>query len=597
MRRSCLRGGARFLVLCAACATSAEVAHAHGSGACQDDETSVRADMREAASKRVAWKSARYARVKEPIPVQLLGFNDFHGQLSAGKLVSNRPVGGAAVLAAYLEHEQAEFEGTSFIVHAGDHVGASPAASALLQDEPSITFLNMLTNDACARADEDTRNARCNVIGTLGNHEFDEGVTELLRLIRGGVHATGPFLDPHYAGANFPYVNANVVDAVSNQPILPPYVIRRAGKAKLAFIGAVLKQTPTIVTPTGVAGVRFLDEADAINAYIPEIRTQGVEAIVVLIHQGGTQTNYTGNTQADALLTGSEIHDIVSRLDGAVDVVVSGHTHAFSNALLNNAAGKPVLVTQAFSASTAFADIELTLDPQSGDVLSKSASIVTTYADAGPGLTPDSRVAQLVAQAEAKVAPQVNRVVGEAAAALTRTASPSGESALGDLIADAQRAAMATDFAFMNPGGIRADLDAGPITWGELFTVQPFGNTLVKLTLTGEQLYTLLEQQWPASGDPRFLQISGLSYTWDAAQPVGTRVREIRKGDTAIDKAAGYSVTCNNFLATGGDGFTAFTLGTSNQGGPSDVDALTAYVERAQQPLAAAAQVRITRQN
>ena len=576
-----------------------QVASAH-EGDCEDDQAHDTAELRATAQRKVEWQSEAGKQVKDPIAVQLLGFNDFHGQLSAGRLVANRPVGGAAVLASYLKSEQTAFNGASFIVHAGDFVGASPAASALLQDEPSITFLNMLANRWCERDDDheqdddqDRGNPNCNVVGALGNHEFDEGVTELMRLIKGGIHPKGPFLDPKYSGASFPYVSANVVHATSGKPILPPYVIRKAGKAKIAFVGAVLKQTPNIVTASGVAGVKFLDEAEAINKYIPQIRKKGVEAIVVLIHQGGTQTSYTGPTRPGGI-NGVEINSIVSRLDGAVDVVVSGHSHSFSNALLPNLAGGQTLVVQAFSASTAYDDIELKIDPASGDVISKSAAIVTTYADQAPGLTPDSAVAALVSSAEAAVAPLVSQVVGTASVALTRTQSSAGESTLGNLIADAQRAALSTDFAFMNPGGIRADLDAGPATWGELFTIQPFGNSLVKLNLTGAQVRALIEQQWTAT-TTRFLQISGLSYTWDNALPVGSRVTEVRKNGSAIDPAATYTVTCNNFLAGGGDGFTVFTQGTNNVGGAVDLDALIAYIEGLSQPFTAVLQDRIVR--
>ena len=252
----------------------------------------------------------------------------------------------------------------------------------------------------------------------------------------------------------------------------------------MAFIGAVLRQTPTIVTPTGVAGLRFLDEADAINSYIPALKKRGVRAIVVLIHQGGRQTTYGGGTDSTkATVDGPDILDIINRLDDEVDVVVSGHAHSFTNALLSNANGKPILVTQAFSASTAYADIDLEIDRTTREVVAKTASIITTFADEGPGLNPDPQTAQLTKAAEDKVAPLVNQVIDQAQIDILRTENDAGESALGNLIADAQRAAMSTDFAFMNPGGIRADLLAGEVTWGDLFTIQPFGNSLVKMAL------------------------------------------------------------------------------------------------------------------
>ena len=560
--------------------------------------------QRAVAAERVAWRAKDAA---DTLRVKLLSINDFHGQLSAGRRVANRPVGSAGVLAAYLRAAQAGLEDHTIVVHAGDHVGASPAASALLQDEPAIAFLNQLANEHCRyperedEADDDDGypewDAECNIVGTLGNHEFDEGVTELKRLLDGGNHANGPFLEGPWRGARFPYVSANVVDARTGEPILPPYVIQRVDGMPIAFIGAVLKATPTIVTPSGVAGVTFLDEAEAINRYIPELRRQKVRAIVVLIHQGGRQNTYDGATSPTAPAVTGDIVDIVTRLHDEVDVVVSGHWHSFTNAILNNQNGKPILVTQAFSAGTAYGDIDLEISRASRDVVAKSAAIVTTWADAGAGLTPDTAAAQLTADAEAKVAPLVNQVIGIAATDITRTENSVGESALGNLIADAQRAAMGTDFAFMNPGGIRADVLAGEVTWGELFTVQPFGNSLVKMGLTGQQIYDLLEQQWAGQTFARILKTSGLTYEWDAAAPVGSRVIAVYRNGTPLDKTATYTATVNSFLADGGDNFMVLRAGANRVGGPVDLDALITHVQSIPQPFTATIEGRILRLN
>ncbi|HKY35521.1 MAG TPA: 5'-nucleotidase C-terminal domain-containing protein [Polyangiaceae bacterium] len=510
------------------------------------------------------------------LKVKVLGFNDFHGQLEKGRVVAGRPVGGAAVLAAYLKAAQSGIEDQTFIVHAGDHVGASPPASALLQDEPSIQFLNMLANDACTA--EDRLNPACNLVGTVGNHEFDEGMVELLRLLSGGNFSSGPFLEDPYPGARFPYVSANVIERATGQPLLRPFVVKQTHGVKLGFIGAVLEQTPTIVTPTGVAGLDFIDEADAINTQAQALKELGVRAQIVTIHQGGFQTNYVGPTRPASMLTGGpEIQDIVSRLDDEIDVVISGHTHAFTNAFIPNANGTPILVVQAFSAGTAYDDVDLQIDPLSGDVVAKTAQVVTTFSDVAPGLTPDAAIAAVVQAASDRVAPLVNQVFGVASSALTRAQNVAGESQMGDLIADAQLAAQNSQFVFMNPGGIRADLNAGDITFGELFTIQPFGNTLVQMNMTGTQIKAVLEQQWQMAS-PRILQIAGFSYTWNPAAPVGSRVVEIRLGGMPIDPSATYTVTTNNFLATGGDGFTTFTAGTNQIGGPIDLDALIEYV-------------------
>ncbi len=518
------------------------------------------------------------------LKVKLLGFNDFHGQISAGKLVSGRPVGSAGVLGAYLKSAQAGIEDQTLIVHAGDHVGASPASSALLQDEPSIQWLNMLANASCTYADK--LSSACNIVGTLGNHEFDEGKTELLRLLNGGNHVSGPFLEDPYKGARFPYVSANVVDEVTGRPILPPYVIKKVQGVPIAFVGAVLEATPTIVTPTGVAGLKFLDEADAANSYVPEIKALGVKTIVLLIHQGASQSSYTTPTNTalgNSVLNGTDILDVVTRLDSEFDVVVSGHSHSFTNVLITNNGGKKILVTQAFSASTAYDDIDLTIDPVTKDVVTKTAKIVTTFADVAPGNAPDPAAVALTAAAEARVAPLVTQVVGFAPSSLTRDGGSTGEQSLGDVIADSQNLAEGTQFAFMNPGGIRADLvvpaGGANITWNDLFTIQPFGNTLVKMSMTGAQIKALLEQQWTVSST-RILQISGLGYTWDNALPIGSRIVEIHDAaGVTLDPVASYSITCNNFLATGGDGFTVFLQGLSPVGGPVDLDAMLDYTE------------------
>lgn len=621
--------GALCISISGACVIQPALAEASGERASlewdRDDEDGDTIEMRRDAGRRLEWKAADFhEREKESLlHVQILGINDFHGQISAGRRVANRPVGGAAVLAAYLKAAQQdandpELSDRTFIVHAGDHVGASPPESALLQDEPSIGFLNLLANRYCRfegrpagstlkrgwdddEAGDDRQDRRlhpkCNLVGTPGNHEFDEGKSELFRLLDGGNHPNGPFLEDPYRGARYPTISSNVVDAQTGKPILPPFVLKHVNGVRIAFIGAVLKQTPTIVTPTGVAGLKFLDEADSINRYVKLLRRVGIHTFIVVIHQGGTQTSYQGPTQPGGLLNGQDIVNIVSRLDDDVDVVVSGHAHSFTNTLLKNEHGKDILITQAFSSGTAYGDIDLTIDRKTRDVVAKSAAIITTFGDAGVGLAPDATVAGLVMQAESKVAPLVNRVIGEAAVALLRAESPAGESALGNLIADAQRAALGTDFAFMNPGGIRADLLAGPVTFGELFTIQPFGNSLVRMNLTGQQIYDLLNQQWVNQPFPRILKTSGLIYTWDNNRPIGDRIVEVRRNGAPIDRQASFSVTVNNFMAAGGDNFTVLTQGQNQIGGPIDLDALIAYIQSLSQPFSAVIEGRIVRLN
>jgi 5'-nucleotidase len=374
-----------------------------------------------------------------------------------------------------------------------------------------------------------------------------------------------------------------VVYAANAQPILPPYAIAQVQGIPIGIIGVVLKETSTMVIPTGVAELEFLDESSTINRYVAELKARGVETIIVLIHQGGIGT-------LDGDVRG-EIVPIVQAMDDAVDVVISGHTHRGYNGLVN---GK--LVTQALSNGTAFAGVELKIDRQTRDVTAKSAQIVNTWADVAPGTTPDPLMAALVAEAEQRVAPLTERVVGTAAAPIVRTQSAAGESVLGNLIADAQRTAAGTQVAFTNPGAIRANIVAGPVTWGALFAVQPFANELVSLDLTGAQLDTLLEQQWVDQTPPRLLQISGLSYSWSPDAPDGSRVdpSHIMIEGAPIDLAATYRVVVNSFLAEGGDNFSVLTASANRVVGPLELDVLVDYISQLPQPFTAGLDGRIT---
>jgi 5'-nucleotidase len=582
----------------------------HSLEADQRDERVEGVQARSKASVRVRWQDP--AGRRDPrIEVKLLGINDFHGQLSPrtlGPPNALRPVGGASVLVSYLKAATEQAQGQAFIIHAGDHVGATPPNSALLQDEPAVDVLNALANKWCIPFKlqrklpdflEPYAQAGCNVVGTLGNHEFDEGASELLRLLTGGNHPNGPFLRKRWEGARFPYVSANVLNTNTGRTLLPPYTIKVVGGVPIGVIGAVLKETPTIVTPSGVAGLQFVDEANAINASVAQLKRQGVRTIIVTIHQGLRQApTYEGPTNPDIQGLSGPIVDIIKRLNDEVDVVISGHAHGFSNALVANNNGKQILLTQAFSASTAYGDIDLSISRKSRDVVEKSGAIVTTWGDQGPGLTPDTEVATLVAAADERVAPLVNRLVGVAQTAIATAENAAGESALGNLIADAQRASTGAQFAFMNPGGIRQSLDAGEVLWGELFAIQPFSNDLVSMDLTGAQIDLLLEQQWINQTPIKILKVSGLTFTWDAARAIGDRVVEIRDGSgNLLDPNATYRVTVNSFMAGGGDNFLVLPSGTNRVVGAVDLDALVEYVESLAQPFTAQIEGRITRLN
>jgi 5'-nucleotidase len=489
-------------------------------------------------------------------------------------------------------------EDRTVIAEIGDLVGASEPASSLLQDEPAVMFFNYLGNGNCPASNRlDPYN---NLVGCLGNHEFDRGTDELFRLINGGNHSKGPFLENPWKGAQFPVICANALNAETGMPLVYPYAVKKLknSSVKVAFIGAILKETPSMVSASGVRGLIFVDEAQAINQQVKILRENlGIHAFIVLLHQGDCQTYYSGPTDSTKEIPDRALKNIIFTLDDDVDVVCAAHAHCFINALVPNKNGAKILVTQAFAKGTAYAKIDLKIDTLTRDVVSKTARIITAYADAGPGLTPDSTVTVMVQNAKKMVAPITDRLIGTATHAISAKQNSAGESALGDLIADAQRSVMSTDFAFMNPGGVRANLDSGTVTWGELYTIQPFGNYCVSMGLTGRQIYDVLNAQWADPSDVKMLQISGLSYTWDNGRPPNDRVIEIRKNGVSINKNATYSVTVNSFLSTGGDNFPAFKNGTNNKNGPNDIDALVNYISKLPQPFAKTIDGRIVRRN
>lgn len=478
------------------------------------------------------------------VPVQLLGINDFHGQLDT--FSSSKNAGGAEYLAAHLKAREATNPNNTIMLHAGDVVGASAPVSALLQDEPTIEILNEIGFD----------------IGTLGNHEFDEGVAEMLRLINGGSHPKTVEKYGVFEGAAFPYVSANVIDAVTKKPILEPYKVLERGGVKIGFIGVTLSDTPSIVTPSGVAGVEFTDEAEAINKYTAELKAQGIEAIVVIAHNPILSA-------ADGSNPTEELVGIANSIDDEVDVIFGGHNHQYANTVVD---GK--LIVQSWSSGTAFSDVDLLVDPRNGEIVSKKAAIV----DAVRTITPDAGIKAIVDKYAADVAPILNVVIGTTPAAILRAENADGESAMGNLIADSMRAHTGTDFAFMNPGGVRADIDAGDITWKEAFTVQPFGNDLVTMTLTGAQIKTLFEQQWGSK--PRILKISGLKVTYNDSLEKGSRIVSLTKADgTPIVADQVYTVTVNNFMADGGDEYHVLKEGKNREVHVTDLDALVEYIK------------------
>jgi 2',3'-cyclic-nucleotide 2'-phosphodiesterase / 3'-nucleotidase / 5'-nucleotidase len=496
------------------------------------------------------------------VHVQLLGINDFHGQLDYSSKVNDKPVGGIEYLSGYLKDREVTNSAETIMLHAGDAVGASRPVSALLQDEPTIRFLNEIGFD----------------LGTLGNHEFDEGITEMMRLIDGGTHPATAEKYGKFEGADFPYVIANVVDEDTKEPILPPYEIKTVDGVDIGFIGVITTETPSIVTASGTAGVEFTDEVDAINKYTAELKAKGVKAIVVLAHNPGKSDFDGANATGDVI-------DFANVIDDEVDVIFGGHDHKYLNTTVD---GK--LLVQSYSYGTAFSDVDLTINPDTQDITAKIAEIVTTFQ------TPEFLDAEVKSQLDsykAEVEPIIGELVGEAAIDITRTANEAGESALGNLIADGMLDATTADFAFMNAGGIRNDLAKGEITWGDLFSIQPFGNDLVTLTITGEQVRTLLNQQFSADRY-RIMSIAGLKYTWSDERELGEKVVDIYlPNGSKIDPKAEYTVAVNNFMADGGDGYTILKEGTDRKVWSTDLEALVTYVKAQEKPISAAIEGRI----
>jgi 5'-nucleotidase len=378
--------------------------------------------------------------------------------------------------------------------------------------------------------------------------------------------------------------------------LLPPHVVKRVGGVAIGFIGVVLREAPSILRRDAAAGLSFQDEAEAVHRSVLALQAEGVHAVVVLLHQGGRQRRRDGPTPPEPGGVSGPVVELVARLDPEVDVVLSGHTHQFTNAYLPAAGGKPVLVTQAYAEGTAYARVDLSIDPRTQDVVGSTAAIQTAWADEGPGRTPDPAAAALQAAAEARVAPLVGEVLGTAAVALTASRGGAGESALGDLVADAQLAAFpGAQVALTNPGGLRAQLPEGPITRGRVLEIQPFANRLVALTLTGAQLQAVLERQWAGRRSPCVLQASGLSYRWSGSARPGHRIAEVRVGGAPLDLEARYRIVVNEYLAGGGDGFGGLAHGKDRQPGPTDQEALAAYVEARHGPLGRPAGGRIER--
>ena len=511
------------------------------------------------------------------VAVQLLAINDFHGNLEPPDGTTGRigrvPAGGAEYLATHLKNDAAGNPNT-LIVAAGDLIGASPLISALFQDEPTIEAMNAMNLG----------------VSSVGNHEFDKGPAALLRL--------QPL-------AKFRYLAANVVQTgtTPQDTLFPATEVRTIGGVKIGFIGEVLAGTPRIVAPAGVRGLRFLDEASIANQSAARLKSEGVNAIVLLLHEGGEQTGTADPNGCNGFH--GDIIPIVEKLSADIKVVVSGHTHQFYNCAIDGH-----YVTSASAFGRMITRVNLTIDAGTDSIVGVTArnEIVTRDVARDPAQT------AIIAKYRDRSAPIANRVVGTVSGNLTRALNAAGESRLGDVIADAQLAATSPPdkggavVAFTNSGGIRADIIAahrggnerpGEVTYGELFTVQPFSNVLTVVTMTGDALRRLLEQQFNDPAAPQVLQVSrGFTYRYKRTAPTGQRVdpASIAIDGKPVAPSASVRVAASDFLVAGGGGFTAFKEGREQIGGDIDVDALADYF-RTESRVQPGALDRIIREN
>jgi len=534
--------------------------------------------------------------VEKTVTVSLIGFNDFHGNLQPpGMSVSVKDgesskvrkvqAGGMAYLATLIGKLRAENPDRTLLVASGDLVGASPQVSGMFHDEPTVEALNLLGLE----------------LSTVGNHEFDKGRDEILRLQNGGCFPPSAdgmrgligkdtcMSNGRFEGAKYRYLSANVVDQRSGKTLFPPYAVRNVGGVKIGFVGVTLKETPAVVTPKGIEGLRFEDEVQTINNLVPELKAAGAAFVVVLLHQGAATTAEAINDSTCRGFAGEALR-IVDALDPAVEVVMTGHTH--QEYVCRRADGK--LITQAGHYGRMATRINLELDPASGKVLNKSAK---SYVAANDDYLKDPEMDALV-QRYAKLTEQrAGMVVAQIAGPLDRLRNRAGESVLGNVIADAYLFGTAGEgygnkaaqMAFVNHGGIRADLNQGlDVTYGQLYRVHPFSNTLITLELSGVQVLRLLEQQWeqPQPKGGRMLAVSaGLTYAWDAGKPEGAAPGQgerivpgsLKLDGKALEPARNYRVAVNSFLASGGDNFTVFAQGRQIQESELDLEVLTAY--------------------
>jgi len=441
------------------------------------------------------------------VTLTLLTTNDIHGGIeqTSTDRDTNRPIGGAAALASLVAAERARNPDGTLLLDGGD-IYQGTALSNLTDGRSTIAAMNALRYDAAA----------------VGNHEFDWGIDTMVARME---------------QAEFPILAANIFDkGTQTRPdwAVPYTVVKREG-VRIAIIGLATPSTPTVTMPQIVAHLDFADPALIANNLIGELVPRKADTAILLCHIGGSQR--------DGKISGHML-DLAAKVEGEI-AVVGGHTHQRVAGVIGGTA-----LVEAGSSMRWMGKVELTFDRKLREATSSSVEILTVFAD---GET-DPMVAALVESARAEIAPKLEEVLGRTTTALEARRS---ECTMGNLIADILRETAQVDFAFQNPGGVRASIAEGDITYQDVYAVMPFDNTIVKVELTGAEVKTLLEE---AVGDGSFLHAGGLRYTSDYARPKGDRIVEFTKADgAAIDLAATYSVAVNNFMAQGGDSLPTIT--------------------------------------
>lgn len=531
------------------------------------------------------------------ISVKILAINDFHGHLYHGQTIHGHQAGSAPVLASYLKSALNEScSDHTVLALVGDIIGASPRQAALLQDEPTVLFFNSLSQGS-GEKNQNNQDSECDSISVPGNHEFNQGTEELLRMIHGGNgNITTPSIVDPYPGLHADTICANVVWKENGTPVFPPYTIRHVKGVPVAFIGAVTTETSILELPMNIRSVDFLDESESINRYIRLLQKEGIHAFVILLHEGGMQDPYAGPTIQGGNVSG-RIVNITSGLDPDADIVLSAHTHTFTNAYLPNSGGKDVLVVQAYSYGRAYADVDLLIDPKTGEIAQKSAVIVPVYADQGPGNHPDPGTLELLNQVESATRIIDNEVIAVTNSGFSRVPDREGGSELGRLVADSQRKAMGADIAFVTsgslPGSLHADLPRGRIIRAAIEAVLPPDASMAEeyggwysrprvacRELNGTQIRQILERQWMEPLPEENLSVSGLVYQADLSRPVGDRITDIRIHNRTISGNDTYLAAMNYYLAYGrGDYSPGWDRSVNVTIGPADIDALISYMK------------------